>query len=54
MFWGTGFTNWSVTEKCFGINFLSSFFAKTGLLSLFCRVRVESPFPLESPFIYFF
>ena len=54
MFLGIGFTNWNVTEKCFGINFLSSFSAKNGLLSLLCRVRVESHFPLESPFIYLF
>ena len=48
-----GFTNWNITEKYFWMNFLSSISAKNNLLSLYCRVRVEAHFPLESPFIYF-
>ena len=51
MFLGIGFNNWNVIEKYFRMNFLISLSAKSDLLSLLCRVRVEAHFPLENLFI---
>ena len=48
MFLGVGFTNRNVIEKYFRMNFLSSISAKTDLLSLLCKVRVEADFPLKA------
>ena len=53
MFLTIGFTNWNMIEKYFRMHGFSSVLAKHDLLSLFFRVRVETPFLPKSQLIYF-
>ena len=53
MFLRIGYANWNIIDKHFKMNFLNSLSAKNDLLSLLFRVRFETHFPREIPFIYF-